>query len=552
MLKSLTVTNYALIEKVDIPFYQGFSVITGETGAGKSILLGALGLILGQRADASVLRDKEQKCVVEAVCDISGYALGELLAANDLDFEPMTVVRREILPAGKSRAFINDTPVNLNVLKDITSQLIDIHSQHQTLLLGENHFQLGVVDAVADAYSLKADYLKIYRQYRDLLGQLADLKDENERQKGELDYLQFQHKQLADAKLLPGEQVELEQTLTELTHAADIKAALVLAVGHLDGDNFPILGALKEILIQLSKIAGFIHDGAELSTRVETSYLDLKDMAMDLAARAENVVHDAGEIDRVQARLGVIYELQQKHRVASVEELLALQRELAAKLEKITNFDEQLVVLQQQIDKIRADLGKKAKLLTDKRKSAFTRIESSLLSNLVELGMPAAKFVVSHQTKEEFGPDGSDDILFLFSANKSGQPAELEKVASGGEMSRLMLCIKALLSSAKGLPTLILDEIDTGVSGDIADKMGIIMHGMAKNMQVVSITHLPQIAGRGKVHYRVSKKDMGSYNTSVIEELDAEQRVLEVAKMLSGSVLSDAALTNARELLRQS
>ncbi|MFT3738195.1 MAG: DNA repair protein RecN [Breznakibacter sp.] len=550
MLKSLSVSNYALIEKVDIAFYQGFSVITGETGAGKSILLGALGLILGQRADASVLKDAGQKCVVEATFDISGYQMEDILAGNDLDYEPLTLVRREILPAGKSRAFVNDTPVNLAVLKDFTSRLIDIHSQHQTLLLGENHFQLMVVDAVADTAVQKNEYLQFYQQYRQLLASLAKLKDENEKQKGEFDYLQFQYQQLAEAKLEAGEQTRLEQQLQEMTHAADIKSALLFVVNQLDGENFPVLAGLKEAQSQLSKVAGFLHDGQEIINRIETSYLDLKDLAIDLSNRSGHIDHDAGEIARVQARLGLLYELQQKHRVASEQELVILMEEYGDKLKRISNFDEEVENLQKRIDRLKAELSAKADVLSQKRSQVFPHIEKSLLAMLADLGMPNAKFQVSNHPKPDFSPDGIDDIVFLFTANKAGQLAELERVASGGEMSRLMLCIKALLSTAKGLPTLLLDEIDTGVSGEIADKMGDIMQSMAAHMQVISITHLPQIAAKGHIHYMVSKKDLGHKQATHIEQLGNDQRVVEIAKMLSGSVLSEAALSNARELLK--
>lgn len=551
MLKSLTVANYALIEKVEISFYSGFSVITGETGAGKSILLGALGLIMGQRADALVLRDKEQKCAVEAQFDISGYQIEGLLAENDLDFEPITIIRREVLPTGKSRAFINDTPVNLNVLKDVASRLIDIHSQHQTLLLGENHFQLGVVDAVANSQAEKSAYTQVFNQYKKLLGELSDLKTNSLKQKDELDYLQYQYQQLVGAKLVEGEQPELELRLQELTHAAEIKLALQFAVENLNGDNLPVLVTLKDIQSQLTKIAGFLPGGHEFLTRIETAYLDLKDMAGELAARSEHIEHNVDDIERIQSRLGVLFELQQKHRVATVEELIKLQAELKQRLDLITGFDDQIAALTAQIDTVSKELLAKAQDLSAKRKSVFAFIEKSLVDNLVELGMPSARFVVSQTAKSEFGPDGTDDIVFLFSANKASQPSSLEKVASGGEMSRLMLCIKAMLSEAKGLPTLILDEIDTGVSGEIADKMGGIMGVMAKNMQVITITHLPQIAGRGNVHYKVSKLDKGDFHTSVIEELADDQRVVEIAKMLSGSEMSDAALSNAKALLRK-
>jgi DNA repair protein RecN (Recombination protein N) len=552
MLKALSVTNYALIEKAEIPFFGGFSVITGETGAGKSILLGALGLILGQRADASVLRDKELKCVVEAEFDIASYRLGDLLAENDLDDEPVAIIRREVLPTGKSRAFFNDTPVNLSVLKDISSRLIDIHSQHQTLLLGDNHFQMEVVDAVANSSVQKYDYESVFKAYRKMVSDLEALRELSLKQQQELDYLTFQYQQLVDARLLDGEQVDLEQRLQQLTHAAEIKSALLFAVEKLDGDTFPVLASVKDIQLQLSKVVNYLPDGSDFLARLESAFLDLKDLSNELLARADHLEYDADEIATMQARLGLLYELQQKHRVASCEELIAIRDRLALQIADITGYAERIASLESGIADVRTSLLQKATILTNTRKASFAFIENALVTNLVELGMPSARFVVNHQPKTDFGPDGMDDVSFLFSANKAGVPAPLEKVASGGEMSRLMLCIKAMLGTAKGLPTLILDEIDTGVSGEIADKMGIIMGNMANNMQVVTISHLPQIAGRGAYHYKVCKTDMGSYHSSSIELLNDNQRIVEIAKMLSGAELSEAALNNAKELLRKS
>lgn len=550
MLKSLSVTNYALIEKVEINFHQGFSVITGETGAGKSILLGALGLILGQRADAAVLRDKEQKCVVEAVFDITGYGLEALLAENEVEFEAMTVVRREILPAGKSRAFMNDTPVTLTILKDFTSRLIDIHSQHQTLLLGDDHFQLNVIDLVAGSDSLKAAYVAQFAQYRALVNQLHQLQENHQKQQSELDYFRFQHHQLVEAKLDRDEQALLEHRLQELTHSGEIKSNLAVSVNLFNNEGVSVLLGLRDIQHHLSKIASYLSNGSEMIQRIEVAYIDLKDLCEELERREANVEHDPDEIARVQQRLSMIYDLQQKHRVSTVGELLDIQNDLAGKINLITGFDEAIAELNLQIEASKKLLADKAASLSQLRQSVFEVIEKSLMLNLVELGMPSARFKVAHHLKSDFGADGNDDISFLFSANKSGELAELEKVASGGEMSRLMLCIKALISSAKGLPTLLLDEIDTGISGEIADKMGVIMASMAQGLQVISITHLPQIAGRGQWHYKVQKSDVGEQTTSNIILLSQEERVLEIAKMLSGSAMSEAALTNARELLR--
>lgn len=550
MLKSLTVANYALIEKANIAFHSGFSVITGETGAGKSILLGALGLILGQRADADVLKDKTQKCVVEATFDVSEYGLEPFLTENEVDYDPMTVIRREILPAGKSRAFINDTPVNLTVLKDLTSRLIDIHSQHQTLLLGENHYQLMVVDVIAASQEIKTRYKHLFHQYRDLQNKLQRLVDENNKQKADQDYITFQLSQLESAQLIDGEQEVLESKLQQLTHSAEIKASLVQSTTLLDGDGQNILEGLREVKNSLAKIQSFLPEVESYAQRIEAAYIDLKDVNTELAYRTENIDHQPDEMLQVQQRLDMIFDLQQKHRVGSVAELLAIAAEYRNKLSKIIGFEEELTELQTAIDNLKIELRQVADNLTQRRQTAFPIIEQSLQSRLTDLGMPNARLQVSHQLKADFSEEGQDDIVFLFSANKSGTPAGLDKVASGGEMSRLMLCIKALISSTKGLPTLLLDEIDTGVSGEIADKMGIIMAEMATNIQVISITHLPQIAGRGKNHYKVFKTDDGGQTVSKIELLSNDQRITEIAKMLSGSELSDAALTNARELLR--
>lgn len=550
MLKSLTVANYALIEKADIAFHNGFSVITGETGAGKSILLGALGLILGQRADADVLKDKTQKCVVEATFDVSEYGLEPFLKENEVDYDPMTVIRREILPAGKSRAFVNDTPVNLTVLKDLTSRLIDIHSQHQTLLLAENHYQLMVVDVIAASQEIKTRYKHLFHQYRDLQNKLQRLVDENTKQKSDQDYITFQLSQLENAKLIDGEQEELESKLQQLTHSAEIKASLVQSTTLLDGEGQNILEGLRGVKVSLAKIQPFLPEVESYAQRIEAAYIDLKDMTAELAYRTENIDHQPDELIQVQQRLDLIFDLQQKHRVGSVAELLAIAADYRSKLSKIIGFEEELAELQTAIGTLRIELSELADQLTQRRQTAFPIIEQSLQLRLTDLGIPNARLQVSHQLKNDFSEEGQDDIVFLFSANKSGTPAGLDKVASGGEMSRLMLCIKALISSAKGLPTLLLDEIDTGVSGEIADKMGIIMAEMATHIQVISITHLPQIAGRGKNHYKVFKTDNGGQTVSKIELLNNDQRITEIAKMLSGSELSDAALTNARELLR--
>ena len=550
MLRSLTISNYALIDSITIEFEKGFSVITGETGAGKSILLGALGLILGQRADTSVLMDQNQKCVVEGMFDIAGYQLEKWMIDSDLDYDPVTIIRREVLPAGKSRAFINDSPVNLNTLKDFTSILIDIHSQHQTLLLAENQFQLKVVDLVSGSSSLLKEYRDVYSEHRKVAKELNELIETHNQQKADVDYWEFQYNQLNEAGLSSGEQSNLEQRLEQLTHAEEIKNNFSQIINSIDGEHASLLNALREAKNLMSKISGYIDSGEDYFARLESAYIDLKDLAEDLQARSESIEYLPGEIEEIQARLSLIYELQHKHQVNNVDDLIGVKNELQHKLDQIENFEEELELLKNKLNSIGQELTDKANKLSEKRLSVFPVIESFVVDHLKKLGMPHARLQIDIVEKNEFGTDGKDDIIFMFSANKSGQLAPISRVASGGEMSRLMLCIKALISSSKDLPTLILDEIDTGISGETAHQMGVIMDKMAQECQLITITHLPQIAGKGDKHYKVYKVDDAKKTTSKIELLDNEQRVVEIAKMLSGSELSDAAMRNARELLR--
>ncbi|MDR2927013.1 MAG: DNA repair protein RecN [Cytophagaceae bacterium] len=549
MLQRLIISNYALIDEADIRFNKGFSVITGETGAGKSIMLGALSLILGQRSDTSAIKDKDRKCFVEVHFNTDGYGLEPLFESEDVDFDENTVVRREILATGKSRAFVNDTPVNLNFLKELSQRLIDIHSQHQNLLLGDYSFQLKVVDTVAGNQSVLDVYQAAFFKLKLLQKERARLVELNKKQQADRDYLQFQATQLHDAALKNGEQEELEQELEQLTHAEEIQMALAVANTLLAENELPIMTGLYQVNNEIRKIASFLKGGEELSKRIDSLYIELKDIAREIAERTDAVEFDPQRIRFVQERLDLIYSLQQKHRVESVDVLLNIKADLEEKLSQLDSFDEILTQLDGEIDQQKKVVLKIAGQLSEKRQSVAGSIQNGVENQLHELGMPNARFRISQERASDLRDDGADEIQFLFTANKNGELADIPKVASGGEMSRVMLCIKSLLSSAKGLPTIIFDEIDTGVSGEIADKMGRIMQQMATNIQVISITHLPQIAGKGSKHYKVYKTDTAHETVSEIKMLTSDERITEIAGMLSGAQLSEAALQNARDLL---
>ncbi|MCU4175016.1 DNA repair protein RecN [Carboxylicivirga sp. N1Y90] len=549
MLKSLSISNYALIDRIEINFDAGLTVITGETGAGKSVLLGALALILGQRSDLSALLDRDQKCVVEGEFSVEQYGLEATFKEHDVDYESLTIIRREILPSGKSRAFVNDTPVNLAFLKTIGASLIDVHSQHQNLLLDDNGFHRLVIDSVASNRSLLEDYQKIYNEYLTLNKRIEEIVAENNRQKDDLDYMQFQFDQLEEANLKLDEQNELEERLKELSHVEEIKTSLSIVVGGLADESNGVLESLRASLNAINTIQQYLNDGDELAQRINSSYIDLKDLSDDLETRVEDLEYDPVAIHTTQERLDLIYSLQKKHHVDSVEALIDLHGQLQTKINKLNFFDEELKLLQTDLEKLSDQLTKIGKELTKSRLAVFDQVKQTIEKHLIELGMPHANFVIKNEATKSFTLHGMDSIEFLFAANKNGTPSSINKVASGGEMSRVMLSIKALLSSAKGLPTIIFDEIDTGVSGEVADQMGVIMSEMARNMQVVSITHLPQITVKGSEHFKVFKTDSEDKTISQIKKLSKEERVVEVAKMLSGANLTDVALENARMLL---
>ncbi|WP_439183677.1 DNA repair protein RecN [Carboxylicivirga taeanensis] len=549
MLKSLSISNYALIDKVNILFDSGLSVITGETGAGKSVLLGALSLILGQRSDTNVLLDKDQKCVVEGEFYIGNYGLIESFRENDVDYDEVTIIRRELLPSGKSRAFVNDTPVTLAFLKNISAHLIDVHSQHQNLLLDDSGFHMMVVDTLADNKALLADYKRQFDAYKALQKAIDVMITENDKQKADLDYMQFQFEQLNSAALKAGEQAELEQSLQQLSHAEEIKINLVEVVNHLGQEPAPIIDLLADSVNKLGRIANYLPDGEELIQRLESARIDLKDLAEDLEARSEDLDYNPEQIQQVQERLDLIYSLQQKHHVETVEELIGLKDELQQNIDKVNFFDDELNAKKEELQIMETQLDKACKTITKSRTKVFDVVKTNIEKQLQILGIPHANFVIQHNVSNHFTADGKDEIEFLFAGNKGGQPAPINKVASGGEISRVMLSIKSLLSASKGLPTIIFDEIDTGVSGEVADQMGGIMSQMGQSMQVISITHLPQIAVKGNHHFKVYKTDEAEKTISNIRKLSHEDRVVEVAKMLSGAILSDAAIENARSLL---
>jgi DNA repair protein RecN (Recombination protein N) len=549
MLKTLLVQNYALIDTLEIEFHQGLNIITGETGAGKSILLGALGLILGNRAETTVLKDKSKPCVVEGTFNLTGYSLQDFFAENDIEYSDLTTIRRHINPAGKSRAFVNELPVTLNNLKDLVGQIIDIHSQHQNLLLADGKFQLSVLDSFTDNNQPLAHYKETYLRYRNLTAELESLKEKASQAKANLDYLQFQLKQLNEAKLKSGEEIELEALQRQLSHAEEIKTNLQGAYTLLNADESSILVWLKEAESSLSKISHFFSPAEELQARIESCRVELKDIAQEIELQNEKVLLDPAELEAVTQRLDMILSLQQKHRVSSVDELIELRKRLDVQVDEITNYDQVLLQNEVELDKITKLALKQAQEISDTRKAGSNKFEESIKTLLAQLGMPHANFKVNIEPVNDLRPQGIDKVTFLFSANKQMPLNDLSKVASGGELSRLMLSLKSLMVKTKGLPTIILDEIDTGVSGEVADKVGNIISNMARSMQVVNITHLPQIASKGSHHFLVYKDQDNEGAETRIRLLSAKERITEIAKMLSGEKISEAAITNAKHLL---
>ncbi len=553
MIQRLFIRNYALIDSLEIDFRPGFTVLTGETGAGKSIILGALSLILGQRADSKAIKDAAQKTVIEGTFDVSAYEMRSFFEENDLDYEPsgICILRRELSPAGKSRAFVNDTPVSLTVLKELGEQLIDIHSQHQNLLLGDNRFQLRMIDIWAGDESLLSQYRTEYKRYCDLRDSLDRLRRASEENRKEEDYLRFQYDQLCEARLQPGEQSLLEDEQEMLTHAGEIKNALYSVAQYLGGDEGGALLQMKECQSVLRSLLRIYPAVEPLSERIESAYIEMKDILGEIEDRQETVSVDPIRLQEVESRLDLIYGLQQKHHVSTIDELLSLQADLQQRLEAIDHSDEQITELQRKLSEQEKSLHTLAERLSAARHEASVGFTEKLIERARPLGMPHLRFEVEWKSKEGFDADGTESVRYLFSANKNRPMESVGDIASGGEISRLMLTIKSLAADAAALPTIIFDEIDTGVSGEIADKMGEIMAGMAHYMQVVAITHLPQVASRGEYHYRIYKNDEGETTQTCIEPLDNTRRAEEIARMLSGTQLTEAALKNARELLNR-
>ena len=551
MLKQLYIKNYALIDLLDIELYPGFSVITGETGAGKSIILGAIGLLLGQRADSKSIKAGAEKCIIEAHFDLTRYNMDAFFEENEIEQDAEdTIIRRELTAAGKSRAFINDTPVSLSMLKEFGEQLVDVHSQHQNLLLQKQDFQLNVVDIIANDQKELTAYQQTYSELQVAKNQLQTLKDDIERNRQNQDFLQFQYEELENAHLMEGEQEELEQQSETMEHAEDIKTALYEADNALYGEQTGAVSQVRTAQNALNSISQVLPKAGNLTERLESCRIELKDIADEVSTLLENTDFDPSELDHVNDRLDHIYELEKKYHTENVSELITLRDGLKQKLNNIENSDEALAKLEASCQKLCADCQKLADVLTKLRKKAGKEIEGQLRQRLVPLGMPNVRFEVSI-AKRELGKTGQDEVSFLFSANTSTPLQSVAQVASGGEIARVMLSLKAMISGAVKLPTIIFDEIDTGVSGKIAEKMADIMKEMGQTeRQVISITHLPQIASKGSHHYRVSKEETAQGTISQMQELSQDERINEIAQMLSGSNVTDAAIQNAKELLK--
>lgn len=552
MLKKIYIKNFTLIDQLDITFHAGFSVITGETGAGKSIILGAIGLLLGNRADSKMIKMGEKKCTIEAHFDLSKYNYEAYFEELDIDFEPEdTIIRRELTSNGKSRAFINDTPVSLQDMRTLGEQLIDIHSQHQNLLLQKEDFQLNVIDTIASDQKEVAAYKAAFQQYKNAEKQLAELTSRLAKAKENEDFLRFQYNELASANLVSGEQEELEQESKMLSHAEEIKSALYQANGLLSDDN-AIIDQLRTVSEILNKVTSVYPKIEAAAARVDEAYIELKDIASEVSAESENIDYDSTHLEEVNQKLDTLFTLEQKYHVSSDIQLIALKNELDEQLQKIDNSDEETAELERVVGRWKAEAEKLGKALTTVRKKAAKTIENEMGKRLVPLGIPKVQFKVEIAEKT-LSLDGRDKVQFLFSANTSTALEPIAQVASGGEIARVMLSLKAMLSGAVKLPTIIFDEIDTGVSGKIAEKMALIMKEMGNaDRQVLSITHLPQIAALGHSHYKVEKEEAEDGTHSRMRELSDEERVQEIAQMLSGADITEAALQNARELIKQS
>ncbi len=552
MLKQITIRNFALIEHVEMDFSQGFSVITGETGHGKSVFLGAISMLLGQRSDVKAIRDGADRCVIEGCFDIAALSLKGFFEENDLDYDDECIVRRELSSTGRSRAFVNDTPVSISLLKELGSKLIDIHSQHQNLLLGDKYYQLGILDTMASDNELLEAYGNGYNGYLELRREQQSLKETLEANRRDEEWLRFQLDELERASLKDGELEELEAESQELSHAEEIQAALLGACASLDSDDRNMLASLRDASNALSRISVHYPAAQELSERLESCYIELRDCCDDMQQRGERVQFAPDRLDWVEHRIALLYDLQKKYRVSSIAELVSLEKEFAARLEQITDGDSNIEELERKLNDARKSLAAIAAELTSVRKNSAARLKEEITGILVNLGMPMIRFEVDFSAAGDFTPQGMDVVTFLFSANSSSTPQPLSDVASGGEMARVMLALKSLIASGANQPTLIFDEIDTGVSGVLAERMGRLMQQMGgTDRQVLSITHLPQVAALGAHHYKVYKEETVKGTVTEIIKLEQQERIKEIAQMMSGENLTDAAMENAALLLQK-
>ena len=549
MLRTLTVENYVLIDRLEMELDRSLNIITGQTGAGKSILLGALGLLLGNKAEGGAMRDESRNCVIEGQFDVEGYGLESFFDENDLDYDPSLTIRRVITPAGKSRSYVNDLPVGQGVLRELGVRLVDIHSQHRNLILSDDKFRIGVVDSIAGCGAQVGEYRKVYDELQAAERELAQLRAEAERNRRDEEWIRFQVEELTAANLREGELARIEAEQSVLANADAIGEAIVASRNALDDEQMGVLLQLKTIEQAMSGVAANYAPAGELFERVHSALLDLKDVSSELASAAEHIDADPERLSQVVSRIDLIYSLQQKHRVTSEAELIALREKYTSQLQTITSGDERIAALERQIDELRTEALRCADEIHDLRTKAVPAIDAELSATLAELGMPSARFTVDVAAQEELMPTGRDRVSFLFSANTGLAPQPVEKIASGGEISRVMLALKALVARSMQLPTIIFDEIDTGVSGQIADAMGRIISNLSRSMQVINITHLPQVASKGKTHFVVYKEDTLLGAITSIRQLSARERVDEIAKMLSGSTVTAAAVEQAKCLL---
>lgn len=549
MLQKLTVKNYAIIEEIDIPFSSSLNIITGETGAGKSILLGALSLVLGDRANTNSLFDKDRKCVIEAEFDLQFYSLRSFFDTYELDYDDLTIIRREIAPSGKSRAFINDTPVNLNALRELSSQLINVHSQHQTLELNDKSFQLSVLDHLADNSQLLDHYREKYNHYRQQEKKLAELQDQNRQAQQDFDYYQFQLSELDELPWEELNQEELENELSILNNAEEIKSNLASATQLLSNEDTSAGNRLREASTLLNDLANYNRGLEDLHQRLESSLIEVEDIASELERIQDQTDYDPQRAEQLNERLNELYRLEKKHGVNTVDELRTVREQIANKVQQADTLGEEIDKLQEELNAVKEQLQDIGQKLTASREEQVSVLEEKVQTMVADMGMPHAKLKADLEQMETFGPQGVDQVTYRFAANKGSELQELKKIASGGELSRLMLSLKSLIAESAAMPTLIFDEIDTGISGDIAGKVGNILSRLGQRHQVICITHMPQIAVKGDTHFYVYKETSADKTNAAIKKLEGEERTEEVAKMLSGDNVSEAALENARELL---